>query len=491
MVLRIPGPGRSLRRPGVIASPHAIIGRSGAQLRSNALYIDARAEFGCNGADSSTDQTTRYQAAITAAYTAAAARSRNVKCVFPSGLSCVSSLNFTGYASTFGVEFEAPGTLVFYADKQVSTGKPIIDLTGSSFIKLTRIIAAGQTPAGADPSITPSVGFLVAQSSGGGDSNKNSFHEIGSLGKFGNAAIYVFGSTDNGWYNCAFQQKKTDAPCLYAGTSNGAAVTSPYITIATSPGACGDNSFFQVETHCPASGTAYSQDFNGIDNTRFFGGNCDNSGPGQIRFQGTNRVILYSGTKFYSETGVAPTDLIYNNNGATSQLVLECCNTDDNAFSTNLVNGTGTPTFYGGSITGMPAAALTGPYLHFFSQQITLGGPAVNLVGGTTQYLAVGGSTTTLANASMNVHRRMRVVSMRVNTGGAPGAGKNYVFTLFKNGVTATNPTVTVADTNQTGTDLTHAVTFDPGDTYLAQAVPSATAANSGGVWVTLGVIYG
>lgn len=319
----------------------------------------------------STDQTAFLQAAITAAKAAIlspqfGSLDTAVRIYVRPGFYNVSSLNFTGCAY---VGLWSDGPVILYATQQVTTGKPVIDLTGTSNCYFENIIVAGQTSAGADPSIIPNVGWLVAETTAGGDSNKNRFVDCGTLGKFGVAALYVLGSTDNGWYNCSYNNGKDDAVVRFVGTANPFSVSSPFVTIATSPADCGDNSFFQCEFHGhnTSAASAPTSRFQGVNNLRNYGGNHDNSGPQHVLFSGANKQILFSGTKFYSESGHAADDVFYANGASALRLVIDCCHTEDNAFSGFLINGASSPDYTGGIITGALASKITGPYAYFFA----------------------------------------------------------------------------------------------------------------------------
>lgn len=443
--------------------------------------------------DTSADRTVEFQAAIDAAKDAISSPAlgtfdTSVQIVIPPGVYCVSSLDMTGCA---GIGLTSFGLVIIYGNKQVSSGKPIIDLTGSSSCIFRNIVVAGQNPAGTDPTIIPTVGWLVAETTAAGDSNKNRFEDCGSLGKFSVAALFVYGSTDNAWQSCAYQQDRTDALALYVGIVNDYGLTSPYQTIATAPTNAGDNAFYSCEFHGHRSSSAVSPTTRlySVDNLRFYGGNHDNSGPHHILFNGTSKQVLISGMKFYSESGHAADDLIYSNNSAVVNLIIDCINTEDNAFSNVLINGTGTPTFLGGRIRGVKAASLSGPYLYFFAEPFPiLGGPAINLAGNTTKYLCPGTFDATEANARMPMVRAVVLVGLRMKTGGSPGSGKSYVFTVRKNGV-ATAITASIANAATTANDLTHAVAFDAGDELSLEADPSTTADNTGSVYGALGFI--
>ena len=64
--------------------------------------------------------------------------------------------------------------------------------------------------------------------------------------------------------------------------------------------------------------------------------------------------------------------------------------------------------------------------------------------------------------------------NFKVKMGGDPGAGKSYVFTIRKNGV-STDIVVTIADTATEGEDSTHTVSVAKGDELGIMCVPSGT----------------
>lgn len=506
--IRASAPTSQARRAALIGSPVvALLSRRqvGVQFLHRVSQATSRATSGLPGffnvkdygalGDGSTDDTTAIQAAITAAKTygtlggMAIGSPTTSACVyFPAGRYCVGTINATGCNGLrlWGLQ----GTVALYADKQVSTSKPIVDFTGSSYCTSEGLIACGQTPAGAAPSIVPSVGWLWAETTGGGDSNKNRMDDCATFGHFTVASVYLFGSTDNAFYSCAFQQDN-DAVCLFVGNSNPYSVSSPNVTIATSPSDTGDNTFYSCEFHGyrNSASTKATSHIYSANNVRFYGGNHDNSGPYHVLFEGTSKQILFSAVKFYSESGHASNDIFYSNNASVLRLGIENIHTEDNAFDTYLVNGTGSPDYTGGWIRGVRAAALLGPYLYFFAEPFpALGGAAVNLAGNTTKYLTIGGFDTNQANAKFPIVRAGVVVGMRCATGGSPSSGQSYVFTLYKNN-SSTAITATISGTGTSASDLTHIVSVAAGDTISVEADPSTTASNTGSCWAALGFI--
>lgn len=73
---------------------------------------------------------------------------------------------------------------------------------------------------------------------------------------------------------------------------------------------------------------------------------------------------------------------------------------------------------------------------------------------------------------------------LRVSVDTAPGTGKNFVFTVLKNGV-ATSLTCTISGTNTNAQDLTHSVSFVAGDTITLQGALDTGGAVPGFMWWT------
>lgn len=71
--------------------------------------------------------------------------------------------------------------------------------------------------------------------------------------------------------------------------------------------------------------------------------------------------------------------------------------------------------------------------------------------------------------------------AFRVDVGTAPGVGKSWTFTVMLNGV-ATSLSVTIADTDTFGVDVTNSVDVAPGDLLAIRCVPSGTPTGAGNV---------
>jgi len=81
---------------------------------------------------------------------------------------------------------------------------------------------------------------------------------------------------------------------------------------------------------------------------------------------------------------------------------------------------------------------------------------------------------TTLADADIIVPTSGTFSNLYVSLSGTPGAGKSYVFELYKNS-SATGLTVTISGTATTANDTTHTFTVTAGDRIHFRSTPSGT----------------
>jgi len=236
---------------------------------------------------------------------------------FPPGQYCVSSINATGLS---GLHLRAThGTVIIRGDFQ-STSLPIIDASGSSSITISGIIVASQSP----PYAT--TGILLSDTEQGGRCNKNTLRDVGSLGHFHHAPLYLRGCTDNLIQGSAFQQDNAYAPTLFIGAVNPYATPSAYQTLAYqwSQQASGENTFVQCEFHSQKSGGYAAVTWlYGTYSIRFFGGNSDANSLNSVhvRTSGDVRSVSWIGTLFYSEGG-SPAFAVIDNAGYLESLVL-------------------------------------------------------------------------------------------------------------------------------------------------------------------------
>lgn len=97
-----------------------------------------------------------------------------------------------------------------------------------------------------------------------------------------------------------------------------------------------------------------------------------------------------------------------------------------------------------------------------------------------TEYNQFCGATATdwssVSTAGTPISIRGTISTLYVIIETAPGVGKSWTYTLYKNTV-STGLTVTIADNNLTGSDLSHTVSVEPGDVLAWAAIPSGTPA--------------
>jgi len=236
---------------------------------------------------------------------------------FPPGNYCVSSINATGFS---GLHLRAThGTVIIRGNFQ-TTPLPIIDASGSSSITISGIIVASQ----AAPYAT--TGILLSDTAQGGRCNKNTLRDVGSLGLFHHAPLYIRGCTDNLIEGSAFQQDNASGPTLFIGSVNPYATPSAYQTLAPqwTAQAAGENTFAQCEFHSQkAGGNGPVTWLYNTYSVRFIGGNSDANGPNavHVRTSGDVRSIIWMGTLFYSEGG-SPASAVIDNAGYLESLVL-------------------------------------------------------------------------------------------------------------------------------------------------------------------------
>ena len=113
--------------------------------------------------------------------------------------------------------------------------------------------------------------------------------------------------------------------------------------------------------------------------------------------------------------------------------------------------------------------------------------PAVTLSGTNPNYSVVPvitGATSSTEGSAQIVGgiTTIRLSAFRVVLATAPGAGKSRLLDLRKN-ATSPGPTLTIADTATTGSDLTNTMTVADGDLWNLRSVPTSTPAASLAQW--------
>lgn len=111
----------------------------------------------------------------------------------------------------------------------------------------------------------------------------------------------------------------------------------------------------------------------------------------------------------------------------------------------------------------------------------------------TAQYGAVSGTSSTALTATTasqlvsigDANLVTNIDDMYVYLTAAPGAGKSYTITLYKNG-SPTTMTTTISDANTTGNDTAHPISISSGDDLYFVVSPTGTPADS---WVSIGFI--
>lgn len=319
--------------------------------------------YGAKG-DGVTDDTLTIQAAINAARNLARGPSglygSSARVIFPPGIYLVSNLDCT-HVSGLELCGVASWGAAIYGGAQVSSSKPIIDMTGSSSCNIKGITIHGQNINGTVPSIIPSVGVLMAASNTL-SSNKNRFDDVAIVGYFTIACMYMFGTTDNMFFGCAHQSQKDGTPVLIVDGDNVSGMTSNYVTIIAGSQNTGELSFFQQELHDMSTITPSTTNtllIRSAYSVRFFGGNNANSADvnhAHIQLQGTaTREITFDSVQFYGDHGVALGVVFKAGGNVVKNLTIRNCGLE----TTNtpiLVGGVNGSVFQGLTIEGVDYA---------------------------------------------------------------------------------------------------------------------------------------
>lgn len=102
------------------------------------------------------------------------------------------------------------------------------------------------------------------------------------------------------------------------------------------------------------------------------------------------------------------------------------------------------------------------------------GSPPNSTVNYLSPAITLGNWNTVEADRQTLIPHDMTLDNLHVFVKQAPGSGKSYTFTIFKNG-SATALSAVLSDTNTTASDTTHSVSFTAGDTISLCSTPSGT----------------
>lgn len=290
------------------------------------------------GADPSfsTDSTAAINAAI------AAARTDGRPVLIPAGQYKVSSINATGFRQFPGglqLRGEGEGRTQLFGVEQATAG-PILDLTGSSYCRVSNLSLMGMDPGGAAPAVIPQTGLLTAESVVGGtpalDCNKNRYDSVSCLGYFGVAAIASIGQTNSLYLFCTTQQWFAGGAGLYVTGYNPYGVQSGYETVNSTPFHNNELSFVDCELHAwdrssgvPTPGTSPTIRLEGhtytINNLRLTRTLVDSSHDHAVFVNGNVHRLSMRDSKVYSEIGSPPAHAVLADGGNVHSLLADNC----------------------------------------------------------------------------------------------------------------------------------------------------------------------
>lgn len=317
--------------------------------------------------------------------------------------------------------------------------------------------------------------------------------DCGSIGKFRDAALYLFGTTDDNFYGCAFQNDNPNGFCRVIAGTNVLGTPSPFGNLPTSLVNCGDLTFVGCEWH-GAKDTS-SDTTTRVDNAyaiRNYGGNDDASGGSHFRLSGLVQQLLISGVQIYSEFGVAAQRVIDVDPGG----VLDGCRIEQVNFSKGFSQGLiGRQTQENIDVRDLSldikSESTFGPQIHRTrGDLLALGAPDVNLSSSQPQrYLGPGAVDSNPANVVFRFNRRAVVTDMSVRTGGSPGGG-SYSFRLIRSGAQLAEVSLSGGLTSaQAFPSAGSAAVIQPGDDIYVEAVAVGPANNTGGAYVSLTLV--
>ena len=220
---------------------------------------------------------------------------------FPPGRYAISSLDFTRMNN---IELRGiSGASTFYAYKQEGTPKPVIDLTGSSQVRVVGLSIFGCKNGNERPDVVPSVGWLIAASDipdghggNGGDSNANYFENIGGWGYFQVSQFYIYNCVDSVFVMCRpghLENGKNSFVLTAINEFNVTSIGKEYGIQRTTTGPnklVANNSFY--------SGASKGVVLTECANINFFANSFDGQGEYCVKMNGENRHIGFYNSQF-------------------------------------------------------------------------------------------------------------------------------------------------------------------------------------------------
>ena len=322
------------------------------------------------------DDTVAIQKAIDAAHTSGTGLSHQ-RVYFPYGDYVVSSLNATRRQSLrLEGDTMLGSRLLPIAQK---TPAPVIDATSSCYFEMDRLTIWALHPDTSNaPDVHPTVGVLIASmQENTGSSTKCNLSHLWVAGFFSKAAVYIFGSTNNSFFDTSFHAYNDGVPALVmtgSNTINGEPnyVTSPYIELPQHPLVyTSDATFIQAEVHTlildprptpgedrfirvqPRKPNTHPIIIENASGFRFYGGVISSDGESLVDLRGKTDQVTFDGTTFESESGLPPDATVRNRGGLASGLALRNTIINNGAAGDGaIVHGTPGAVFSGLTIEG-------------------------------------------------------------------------------------------------------------------------------------------
>lgn len=497
------------------------LGRMAANEISRPWY-DVR-QYGATG-NGGTDDTAAINAAV------AAARAGRGIVFFPAGSYSVTSINMTGCQ---GVTLQGAGV-------QATTIMPhagatnIIDGVGSSGCILRDFQIGAFNATGAQTAI-----LLASDSAHPSGLDRWHLENLYVSGSYSKATLYVYGIVSSTAVNCDFYNYQSGGGTVAFFTSqNTASAASAYATITAATINTTDWTLVGCEIHdASASVSGMPLRINGTGSVsgdlRFVGGNISAFGSGSVNanqyvyFDGTTHNVVFAGTTFYADVGPNPLFVTNVASGTLTGLAMFGCVVN---AATTVFAGAALTTydqvFYRGAVTA-PSIIGNGLAITVTSADVDCGGRAVSISSGTitgvlhnpgtvtagsdqtqkmganwppiivslgndtaltaggTVYYGPGMGGATEANLGVVAPRAMTLTRLRVATGGSPGSGQTFTFTLRKN-LADTAITCSMTGAAISASDTAHAVVFAAGDRITLKAVASGASSSTGCVLATV-----